>query len=87
MEGRVIPFAKKNGADWYKSDPDAPPSMWMENNRQWIRDRMDEGCRILDCGPAPGRTNYPNPTSPYYQMELDEIFKRGYTNYIRVGID
>ena len=50
-------------------------------------DRMDEGCRILDCGPAPGRTNYPNPTSPYYQMELDEIFKRGYTNYIRVGID
>ena len=87
MEDRVIPFAKKNGADWYKPDPNAPPSQWMENNRQWINDRMDEGCRILDCGPAPGRANFPGPTSPYYQMELDEIFKRGYVDYQRVGID
>lgn len=84
---RVIPFAKKNGADWYKPDPNAPPSKWMENNRQWINDRMDEGCRILDCGPAPGRSNYPNPTSRYYQMELDEIFKRGNVNYFRLDID
>jgi hypothetical protein len=39
---------------------------------------MDEGCTIYDCGPAPGRANYPNPTSEYYQMELNEIDKRGY---------
>ena len=77
MEGRVIPTAKKLGAEYY-NPPDAPPSEWMENNRQWINDRMDEGCTIYDCGAAPGRANYPDPTSPYYQMERDEIAKRGY---------
>ena len=77
MEGRVIPTAERLGADYY-NPLDAPPSEWMENNRQWINDRMDEGCTIYDCGAAPGRVNYPDPTSPYYQMELDEIAKRGY---------
>jgi hypothetical protein len=42
---------------------------------------MDEGCTIYDCGPVPGRANYPNPTSEYYQMELNEIAKRGYPHY------
>jgi RHS repeat-associated protein len=77
MAGRVIPEAKRLGADYY-DPPKAPPEQWMENNRKWINDRMDEGCTIINCGPAPGRANYPNPTSPYYQMELDEIAKRGY---------
>jgi len=77
MEGRVIPKSRELGADVY--DPSAAPeSEWMENNRKWINDRMDDGCTIYDCGAAPGRANYPNPTSPYYQMELDEIAKRGY---------
>ena len=78
MEGRVIPKAREMGADVY-DPPTAPESEWMENNRKWINDRMDEGCTIYDCGAAPGRANYPNPTSPDYQMELDEIAKRGYT--------
>jgi hypothetical protein len=77
MEGRVIPTADRLGADYY-NPPDAPPSEWMENNRQWINDRMDEGCTNLRLRAAPGRVNYPDPTSPYYQMELDEIAKRGY---------
>jgi hypothetical protein len=77
MEGRVIPKARELGADYY-DPPVAPRNQWMENNRQWINDRMDEGCTIYNCGPAPGRANYPNPTSPYYQMELDEIAKRNY---------
>jgi hypothetical protein len=46
---------------------------------------MDEGCTIIDCGPAPGRKNYPKPTSPYYQMELDEIAGRGYGRYVPPG--
>jgi hypothetical protein len=77
MEGRVIPKANELGADYY-DPPAAPRDQWMENNRKWINDRMDEGCTIYDCGPAPGRANYPSPTSPYYQMELDEIAKRSY---------
>jgi hypothetical protein len=56
----------------------------MAENRQWINERMDEGCKIYDCGAAPGRANYPAPTSPYYRMELEEIAKRGYQTE-RVG--
>ena len=77
MEGRVIPKARELGAGYY-DPPVAPRNQWMENNRQWINDRMDEGCTIYNWGPAPGRANYSNPTSPYYQMELDEIAKRNY---------
>ena len=80
-------MAQRLSAVTYKADPAAPRGQWMENNRKWINDRMDEGCSILDCGPAPGRANFPNPTSPYYQMELDEIAKRGYANYLRLGLE
>lgn len=84
MTNRVEPFAKKIGADTYKADPSAPREQWMENNRSWIRKQMDDGCTIYDCGPAPGRAEYPGPTSPYYKMELDEL--RDYPNYIRVWL-
>lgn len=84
MTNRVEPFAKKIGADTYKADPSAPRERWMENNRSWIRKQVDDGCTIYDCGPAPGRANYPGPTSPYYKMELDEL--RNYPNYIRVWL-
>lgn len=80
MAGRVIPTARSRGAAWY-DPPNAPPEKWMQNQRDWINRQLDEGCTILDCGAAPGRANFPNPTSPYYQAELDEIFRRGYTNY------
>jgi len=53
----------------------------MQNNKDWINQKMDEGCTILDCGAAPGRANFPNATSPYYQMELDQIGQRGYPLY------
>ena len=77
MEGRVIPTAKSLGADYY-NPPDSPPSEWMENNRQWIHDQMHQGKTIYDAGAAPGRANFPEPTSPYYKMELGEIGNRGY---------
>jgi hypothetical protein len=85
MEGRVIPYANKIGGDVY-SPPEAPPSRWMENNRTWINDQMDDGLQIVDVGPAPGRANYPEPTSPYYQMERYEIAKHEYPYYTQVSI-
>ena len=77
MEGRVIPKANELGANYYKP-PVAPEQEWMINNRKWINARMDEGCTIYNCGAALGRANYPDATSPYYQMELDQIARRGY---------
>ena len=84
MTNRVEPFAKRIGADTYKADPSAPRERWMENNRAWIRKQMEDGCIVYDCGPAPGRANFPGPTSPYYKMELEEL--RDYPNYIRVWL-
>jgi len=84
MTNRVEPFAKRIGADTYKADPSAPRETWMENNRAWIRKQMEDGCTVYDCGPAPGRANFPGPTSPYYRMELEEL--RNYPNYIRVWL-
>ena len=83
MADRVIPTAQARGASWYNPTK-TPPEKWMENNRRWINEKMDQGCRILDCGPAPGRANYPNPTSPYYKTELEQINQRGYQNYERI---
>lgn len=50
----------------------------MQNNMDRINQVMDEGCTILDGGAAPGRENFPRPTSHYYQMELDQVESRGY---------
>jgi hypothetical protein len=50
----------------------------MQNNTNWINQVMDEGCTILDAGAAPGRPNFPLPSSEYYEMELQQIGGRGY---------
>jgi len=86
VPNRVIPRSQKYGADYYKP-PEAPPDQWMENNRKWINDAMDESRGIIDIGPAPGRKNYPKPTSDYYNMERNEISKRNYTNYVQMYND
>lgn len=86
MAGRVIPTAKARGAAAY-DPPSAPSETWMGNNRNWINQKMEEGCRILDCGAAPGRANYPEATSPYYRMELDEIEKRNYSNHEHIDVE
>ena len=78
-----LPTAEAHGATFY-DPPNASPEQWMQNNQNWINQKMHEGRTILDCGSAPGRINYPNPTSPYYQMELKEIQARGYQNYSKI---
>lgn len=77
---RVRARATREGAETYEPGW-LPPAERMPRNRDWINQKMDEGCLIIDCGPAPGRTNFPDPTSPYYKMELEEIAKRGYDRY------
>jgi hypothetical protein len=86
MANGVQPYAKSIGAETYSPDLNAPESEWMANNKHWINDRMDEGCTIIDCGASPLRDNYPNPTSDYYKMELDQIAARQYPNYIHANI-
>lgn len=83
MERRVKPYAKRTGSETFEAPPGLSRDELMSANRKWINDRMDEGCLICDIGPAPGRANFPEPTSPFYRMELDEIARRGYSNYRR----
>ena len=83
MKGRVIPHAISIGAEFY-NPPEAPRELWMEQNRLWINDKMDRQYDIIDIGAAPGRTNYPEPTSPFYKMELGEIARRNYSQHFRV---
>jgi hypothetical protein len=77
MATRVIPTAKEIGANWYKPRNSVAEN-FQKNNERWINKKMNEGCRILDCGAAPGRRNFPDPTSPNYKMELEQVSKRNY---------
>ena len=66
MRNRVIPFAEKNGFDYYKPGPLLPTQE--ENlaaNRAWLQQMINEGRTVIDIGRAPGRTQ----VSPYYLME------------------
>ena len=80
MLDRVGPAAEKLGAEIYKP-VEASESQWLGNNKNWINDKMDAGYKIYDVGPAPGRAMYPEATSKFYRMEIEEIANRGYTNY------
>jgi hypothetical protein len=45
---------------------------------------MNEGRKIYDVGPEPGRALYPMETSPNYAMEHNLV--RGYWNYEPVNL-
>jgi len=84
VQGRVAPYARSIGADYYLGAGDnVPKASYLEHNRQTIRAAMDEGREIIDIGPSPSRANYPVATSPSYAMELDEIARAHYRNYVR----
>ena len=48
-------------------------------NREWIKDRISEGAIVIDVGRDPARVAAGQPISPWYQMELDELRRAGYT--------
>jgi hypothetical protein len=80
MTERVIPYALKIGATYYKARPWIHPNHWMKNNEAWIRKQMREGAHIIDIGPDVARRAIKGP-SPYYEMERAKIKKWNYSNY------
>lgn len=86
MQGRVIPYAEKNGYDYYGGTPGWVPrslervapnkmrkvDLWF--NERWINNEMDAGSRIIDIGEPPGM-----PPSDFYNMEQQQV--DGYWNY------
>jgi len=83
---RVSKFASDNG---YETMPKLPEdlsySQKMSANRAWINGCMDEGCTIIDIGPAPnnpGYPNYPYISSPFYAMEQVDLAGRNYLRWI-----
>lgn len=78
MLHRVIPYADRIGAQYYKPRLSSNPRNSMRNNRRWIQKQMTEGAEIVDIGPDIKRRQVRGP-SKYYEMERQEIAKRGYT--------
>ncbi|MEM6738063.1 MAG: hypothetical protein AAF620_18540 [Bacteroidota bacterium] len=70
MAERVIPYAKKINATWFKPTGKNPAN-WMRNQVQWIRRQIkDPNTTIIDIGSKGAK-----PVSPYYQKELDMLRK------------
>jgi hypothetical protein len=85
MKSRVIPYAKSIGAEYYLgAGPNVPEASYLEHNRQVFRQVIAEGREIVDIGANPTRANYPGPSSANYAMELQEIARARYKNYVRM---
>lgn len=89
MADRVIPYAQRNGYDWYKGTPGWVPRGAIEKvspralertdlwfNKRWIKGEMRSGSRIMDIGEPPGY-----PPSIFYNMERQQV--SGYRNYFQ----
>lgn len=88
MPGRVIPYAEKNGYDFFGGSPRWIPrglqrvvpetlekvDLWF--NKRWVTNEMSGGSRIIDIGQPPGM-----PPSNYYNMEVQQV--DGYWNYFQ----
>jgi len=84
---RVRGAADEIGADVYRPPHFDNDTVSMAHNRYWINEQMNQGNTIVDIGPAPGRANYPEPTSPWYQMERDELQRRDHRYYEQMEWD
>jgi hypothetical protein len=73
MSERVIPFAERIGADYYKPRATNKDN-FIRNNKKWIQTQMRQGKEIVDLGVDPQRSV----RSPYYEMEVGAIKKRSY---------
>lgn len=82
MQARVIPAAQKLGADWYQPPTFANDAQSLAHNRYWVNEMMNQGRGVIDIGAAPGRANWPNPTSPWFAMEQDQVIARAYEFYL-----
>jgi RHS repeat-associated protein len=76
FEKRVERAAGRLGAAWFKpivleNFVKGYQSLRMEHNRHWIVAMMADHRLIIDIGPAKGRPEYPEVSSPYYAMELE----------------
>ena len=70
MTERVIPYAKKIGATWFKANG-KNPAYYMRNQVQWIRRQIkDPFTTIIDIGPKGSKIS-----SPWYQKEVNMIMK------------
>src|SRR5688500_14223372 len=80
MTKRVIPYAKKLGAGYYKPRTSSPPENWLRNNQRWVDKQMRLGVAIIDIGPDMKRREI-GVASPYYTMERERIRSRSYPWY------
>lgn len=87
MKGRVLPFAKRLESKGLKVETFTPSkglsmNQALEENAQWVRNLKKEGVAIADIGPSPARPMFPEPSSPFYGVERQEV--KGYWNLLEI---
>lgn len=82
MSKRVIPYAKRVGASYYKSRQNPPKPVYdlFCNNLRWIRGQMGSSTHIIDIGPDYARRMVRG-ASPFYEMERQEVLRMVYPSY------
>src|SRR5690242_2705607 len=73
MKDRVIPYAEKIGAKYYKAVGKRAEN-WMANNKRWIQRVIKAGKKVVDIGEDASRTK----RSDNYRMEKDELKRQNY---------
>jgi hypothetical protein len=76
MDDRVIPYARANGARWYRPTPGLTRELTLVENTLFIIEKMDQGFTRIDIGSQEGRANYPMPTTEYYETEVVHVYAR-----------
>lgn len=72
MKDRVIPRAKKDGFDTYKTTPKNRKN-YMKRNKKWIKRMVKENREFYTLGKDPLRSK----RSPYYKMEKEFLKRKG----------
>ena len=73
MKDRVIPYAEKVGAKYYKAVGKRAEN-WMANNKRWIQRVIKAGKKVVDIGEDATRSK----RSDNYEMEKSELKRHDY---------
>ena len=87
MGGRVIPYAKSIGADWYEGAPaDVPPSQWVGHKADWLQAQMDQGRQITSASQVAGRIAFERASGVREPEPMLRAIASAYEEYLALAM-